>query len=72
LEDQRGAIVDYTQAIHLDPHDADAYYNRGLARSALGDQRGAIADYQKAAGLYRQQGQTSDYQDTLNQIKKLR
>ncbi|NJN48961.1 MAG: hypothetical protein HC805_03140 [Alkalinema sp. RL_2_19] len=47
------------------------YCNRGNARRDLGDQKAAIADYQKAADLYKQQGKTRDYEDALNQIKKL-
>ena len=30
------AIADYTQAIRLEPDDADAYYWRGLAKGLLG------------------------------------
>jgi tetratricopeptide (TPR) repeat protein len=29
LEDYRGAIIDYTKAIELDPNNANAYYYRG-------------------------------------------
>lgn len=36
------------QAIKLNPNDADAYYNRRIARDNLGDKQGAIADYDQA------------------------
>ncbi len=37
-----------TKAIQLQPKYADAYYNRGWARSENGDHSGAIADYTEA------------------------
>lgn len=36
------AIADWTEAILLDPNDAVAYMNRGVAKSDLGDKQGAI------------------------------
>jgi tetratricopeptide (TPR) repeat protein len=51
LGDNTGAILDYTQAIALDPKCADAYNNRGNAKSALGDNTGAISDYTQAIAL---------------------
>lgn len=44
-KDYQGAIANYTQAIRLNPRYANAYYNRGIARSDIGDKQGAIADY---------------------------
>ena len=48
------AIEDYTRAIALDAHLAEAYYNRGLARIANHQQDEGIADLSKAGelGLY--------------------
>ena len=34
--DYYGAIADYTKAIELNPDDAAAYYNRGIAKRSLG------------------------------------
>ena len=51
LEDYYGAIEDYSKAIELDPDDADAYYNRGVAKKKLKDYYGAINDYSKAIEL---------------------
>lgn len=44
-------IEDYSEAIRLNPHDAEAYYRRGLKRQAKGDVKGAIADYNEAIRL---------------------
>ncbi|NJN39191.1 MAG: tetratricopeptide repeat protein [Acaryochloridaceae cyanobacterium CSU_3_4] len=49
--DNKGAISDYDQAIQLKPDYAEAYNNRGIARSALGDNKGAISDLDKAIQL---------------------
>jgi tetratricopeptide (TPR) repeat protein len=62
-EDYKGAIADYTEVIKISPNNADAYHNRGLAKSkkmdcirsasenvvnCSTDYSGAIADYNKA------------------------
>lgn len=71
LGDKQGAIADYTKAIELKPDYANAYYNRALAHVGLGNKPGAIEDYTKAANLYQKAGQTSNYQESLDRIKKL-
>ena len=45
------AIDNYTQAIHLNPNNIIAYYNRGNALYNLGHYQSAIADYTKALKL---------------------
>jgi tetratricopeptide (TPR) repeat protein len=59
--DYKGAVSDYTEVIRLDPKNADAYNNRGLAKvmkiilpSELDtevDNRGAIIDYNIAISI---------------------
>ena len=66
------AIADYNQAIQLNPKYAAAYYNRGLTYKAKRNIEKAISDFEKAADLYKQQGNQTWYQDSLDQLKKLR
>jgi tetratricopeptide (TPR) repeat protein len=51
LQDYKGAIVEYTKAIQLNPTNVDAYYNRGFTKYNLDDFKGAIEDYTKAITL---------------------
>ncbi len=50
-DNERGAIVDFTKAIELDPKYVLAYLARGDAKSFLLDYRGAISDYSKTIEL---------------------
>jgi tetratricopeptide (TPR) repeat protein len=43
-EDYERAIADYSEAIRLNPNDADAYFYRSLDRKRKGDNAGAEAD----------------------------
>jgi len=45
VEDTKGAIIDYTQAIKIKPDYLKAYYNRGYAKLLLEDYSGAISDF---------------------------
>lgn len=47
-QDYRGAILDLSQSILLDPEIADSYFYRGLVRAELEDQLGAISDFDDA------------------------
>ena len=52
--DYQHAIDDYSRAIEIDPHLAEAFYNRGLVHLALKQQKESVADLSKAGelGLY--------------------
>ena len=43
-----GAILDYDQAIELEPEDGDFYYARGVAHASLKHYNEAIRDFQEA------------------------
>jgi tetratricopeptide (TPR) repeat protein len=45
------AIADYSEAIRLNPNDADFYLYRGLDRQKIGDKAGAEADIAEAKRL---------------------
>ena len=45
------AIADYSDAIRLNPNDADFYLYRGLDRQKIGDKAGAEADIAEAKRL---------------------
>ena len=49
--DYYGAIVDWDQAIELNPEYAEAYYVRGVVKHKLGDHDGAEADRKQAIEL---------------------
>ena len=71
LGDNQGAIADFNQAIKLKPDYAEAYHNRGSSFKGLNDTQNAINDFRQAAKLYQQQNKMQDYQDAINQLKKL-
>ncbi len=70
LGDNQGAIADYNAALKINPNNAYAYYNRAIAYKNWGNKEGVIVDLQKAAELFRQQGNTEWYQKALELIRK--
>jgi tetratricopeptide (TPR) repeat protein len=50
-DDAREAVEDLTQAVTLDPKNAEAYYQRGLAYTLLGEKDKALADYDQTCAL---------------------
>jgi len=51
LNDSRGAINDYSQALRLQPRYFEAHFDRGLAELDIGDNQQAIADLSVAIRL---------------------
>lgn len=47
-----GAILEYTQALALDPLNRDAYVHRAAAKSLMGDWDGALKDIDKAIAIH--------------------
>ncbi|MEL7522960.1 MAG: hypothetical protein AAGJ80_15335, partial [Cyanobacteria bacterium J06553_1] len=48
IQDYRGAIADISQAIRLNPNEADFYYQRGLILGELSDRTSAVQDFDDA------------------------
>jgi tetratricopeptide (TPR) repeat protein len=71
LKDQQGALADFDRLIKLLPDNPRAYIVRANARKSSGDKQGALADYQKAAALFKQQGDENGYQSAVSEIKEL-
>ncbi|MEH2333427.1 tetratricopeptide repeat protein [Nostoc sp.] len=63
---------DFSQVIRLNPSNAQAYVNRGVAQYRLGYHLGAIADLQKASEYFENQGKKVAYEKTLDFLKNLR
>jgi tetratricopeptide (TPR) repeat protein len=72
LGNKREAISDFDRAISLKSNFTQAYVNRGILKSQSGDKVGAISDLIKAAELFRQQGNVTDYQEAIKLVKKMR
>ncbi|MBS9389954.1 MAG: tetratricopeptide repeat protein [Dolichospermum sp. WA123] len=71
LGDKQGAIDDYTLAIKYNPNYAQAYVRRGSVRYQLGDKPGAKEDLQRAAQLFKDQGNTAAYEPIMDLLKGL-
>jgi tetratricopeptide (TPR) repeat protein/V8-like Glu-specific endopeptidase len=72
LNDIQGALADYNRAISLNPKYSEAYYNRAILKyEKLNDRAGAIQDFRQAAQLFREQGNTRNYQLAIDTLRKL-
>lgn len=71
LGDTQQALEDFSQTIKIDPGFADAYNNRAVIRAASGDRSGAIEDLRKAAQLLLDRGKTAQYQQVMENLRKL-
>jgi tetratricopeptide (TPR) repeat protein len=71
LGDKPGAIADYNLAIKFNPNYAQAYYNRAYVYYQLGDKQKAREDLQRAAQLFKAQGNTALYEQIMGLLKEL-
>lgn len=51
IDDFKGAIQDYDNAIKFNPNNSKAYFNRGLSKEARNDHEGALKDFDKGIEL---------------------
>lgn len=65
LEDYKGAIEDFDEAIRLNPKHADSYLARAITKNKIDDHAGAIEDFNAAGEL----GITEAY-EFAEQLKK--
>jgi hypothetical protein len=69
-KDYQGALADMNRAIQIEPNNPRLYFDRGKVKlNYLKDRSAAIKDWQQAANLFRQQGDTRQYQITLRVIE---
>ncbi|MBN3907741.1 MAG: tetratricopeptide repeat protein [Nostoc sp. NMS1] len=71
LKNYKQVLPDLNEAIRLKPDFAVAYYKRGAFRLVIADKQGGITDLQKAAQIYRNQGDITSYQQIQYVLKKL-
>jgi tetratricopeptide (TPR) repeat protein len=64
------AIADLSQAIALDPKNADAYYNRGVAHFAQSNMAAALADFKKVLDLDPDNADARRYRDLAQQRRR--
>lgn len=76
--DRQGAISDFTQVIKIESNNsktinrsASAYVDRAQEYEIAGELEKAIADYQKAAEIYKQEGDMNNYERAIDEIKDL-
>ncbi|GBF82308.1 tetratricopeptide repeat protein [Aphanothece sacrum] len=66
LGNKKGAIENYTEALHFDSTYAQAYHNRGILLAELGQRRQAVEDLRLAAKYYFEKGDITSYEKARN------
>ncbi|MES2764718.1 MAG: tetratricopeptide repeat protein [Bacteroidota bacterium] len=51
LDDAKGAVNDYSEALKINKNDYESWHNRGILKDNLRDHNGAISDYTQAIAL---------------------
>ncbi len=67
----RLAIEDYSRVLQVKSDNPQAYYQRAAARLDFEDRQGAIEDYQKAANIFFNREDWTNYREALDNIKKI-
>lgn len=67
----RMAIEDYSRVLIVKSDDPQAYYRRAASRLDFNDTQGAIDDYQKAANIFFNRADWTNYREALDKIKKV-
>jgi tetratricopeptide (TPR) repeat protein len=65
------ALSDYNKALELNPNLAQAYANRGLLYAQLKQTQKAKTDLQKAAELFKEQGNMAAYEQVMQLLREL-
>jgi hypothetical protein len=71
LNDFQGAIADYDRAIALKPDFAQAYDRRAALKDELQDAQGAMSDFTTAAKLYRDRGDTTAWERSIDRLNRI-
>jgi len=71
--ENKQALDHFNEALRLQSNHADALYGRAIARYKLnGDLSAFISELEKAARLYREQGNTQSFSETVAEINRAR
>ena len=65
-------ITTYTGPPKINSEYPTTYYDRGLVYKVRGNIEKTISDFEKAADLYKEQGNKKWYQNSLDRLKELR
>ncbi|MGD1700855.1 tetratricopeptide repeat protein [Dapis sp. BLCC M229] len=65
------AIVDLTEGMRLQPEDARFYYFRAKVYYQSKEKEKAREDFKKAAALYKQKGNTEEYNSVMEELEKI-
>jgi Trypsin-like peptidase domain len=67
--DYLAAITDFRKTVQIDPNFAEGYYNQAIAYFRRASPNEAKANFRKAAALFKMQGKTQQYRETLRKIE---
>jgi tetratricopeptide (TPR) repeat protein len=71
MGDSKGAIIDYTKAIEIDPNFAEAYDGRSVAKLSLGDVDGANEDRDRTGRILQLRVMAPDFEIKASVVRDL-